>query len=196
MRFSGENENAFENEKAHVYTHFPTESHSQKKREILRIKARFSLAVYIYGILWRNVSFTGLKSILISSRKSHLRPFILKNLRALLCTSWITVYKKRAAGVAALFDEMEAYARPAGACGLASVYTSTSRAVAVSSLLASTRIPLCGNGATGERRTNCNTRSPRRFRSYRNRGLPCGNQSEPSESRRQARYGSFQVHPA
>lgn len=40
--------------------------------------------------------------------------------------------------VAALFDEMEAYARPAGACGLASVYTSTSRAVAVPSLLTST----------------------------------------------------------
>ena len=31
MRFSGENENAFENEKAHVYTHFPTESHSKRK---------------------------------------------------------------------------------------------------------------------------------------------------------------------
>lgn len=37
---------------------------------------------------------------------------------------------------------------------------------------------------TGEHRTNCNTRSPRRFRSCRNRGPPCGNQSEPSESRR------------
>ena len=157
---------------------------SQKKREILRIKARFSLAVYIYGILWRNVSLPGLKSILISSRKSHLHPFILKNSRALLCTSWINGYKKRAAVVAALFDEMEAYARPAGACGLASVYTSTSRAVAVPSLLTGTRIPLRGNGATDEHRTNCNTRSPRRFRSCRNRGLPCGNQSEPSGSRR------------
>ena len=35
-----------------------------------------------------------------------------------------------------------------------------------------------------EHHTNCNTRSPRRFRSCRNHGLPCGNQSEPSESRR------------
>ena len=158
--------------------------------------------MYIYGILWRNVSFTGLKSILISSRKSHLHPFILKNSRALLCTSWITVYKKRAAVVAALFDEMEAYARPAGACGLASVYTSTSRAVAVPSLLTSTASHLREMGThrlrasvptyadtppvTDEHHTNCNTRSPRRFRSCRNRGLPCGNQSEPSALRKQA----------
>ena len=46
--------------------------------------------------------------------------------------------QKRAAVVAALFDEMEAYARPEGACGLASVYTSTPRAVAVPSLLTGT----------------------------------------------------------
>lgn len=39
---------------------------------------------------------------------------------------------------------------------------------------------------TDEHHTNCNTRSPRRFRSCRNRGLPCGNQSEPAESRRRA----------
>lgn len=35
-----------------------------------------------------------------------------------------------------------------------------------------------------EHRTNCNTRSPRRFLSARCRDLPCGNQSEPSGSRR------------
>lgn len=64
------------------------------------------------------------------------------------------------------------------------------RAVMVSSLL------MAMPPVTDERRTNCNTRSPRRFRSCRNRGLPCGNQSEPSGSRRQARYGSFQVRPA
>lgn len=45
---------------------------------------------------------------------------------------------------------------------------------------------LGGSGATDEHHTNCNTRSPRRFRSCRNRGLPCGNQSEPAGSRRQA----------
>lgn len=37
---------------------------------------------------------------------------------------------------------------------------------------------------TDEHRMNCNTRSPRRFRSCRNRGPPCENQSEPSDSRR------------
>ena len=37
---------------------------------------------------------------------------------------------------------------------------------------------------TGEHHTNCNTRSPRRIRSCRNRGPPCGNQSEPAGSRR------------
>lgn len=37
---------------------------------------------------------------------------------------------------------------------------------------------------TDEHRTNCNTRSPRRFRSCCNRGLPYGNQSEPVGSRR------------
>lgn len=37
---------------------------------------------------------------------------------------------------------------------------------------------------TDEHHTNCNTRSPRRFRSCCNRGPPCGNQSEPAESRR------------
>ena len=71
---------------------------SRKKREILRIKARFSLAVYIYGIPWRNVSFPCLKSILIFARKSHLDPFILKNSRALLRTSWITDTKKSSRG--------------------------------------------------------------------------------------------------
>lgn len=45
---------------------------------------------------------------------------------------------------------------------------------------------LGGSGATDEHHTNCNTRSPRRFRSCRNRGLPCGNQSEPSALRKQA----------
>lgn len=49
---------------------------------------------------------------------------------------------------------------------------------------------------TDEHRTNCNTRSPRRFRSCRNHGPPCGNQSEPAESHRRPRYGSFQAHPA
>lgn len=49
---------------------------------------------------------------------------------------------------------------------------------------------------TDEHRTNCNTRSPRRFRSCRNRGPPCGNQSEPSGSRRQARCGSYPHSPA
>lgn len=43
-----------------------------------------------------------------------------------------------------------------------------------------------GLAVTGERHTNCNTRSPRRFRSCRNRGPPYGNQSEPSGSRRRA----------
>lgn len=37
---------------------------------------------------------------------------------------------------------------------------------------------------TDEHHTNCNTRSPRKIRSCRNRGPPCGNQSEPAESRR------------
>lgn len=49
---------------------------------------------------------------------------------------------------------------------------------------------------TDEHRMNCNTRSPRKFRSCRNRGLPCGNQSEPSGSRRQARCDSCQHNPA
>ena len=52
--------------------------------------------------------------------------------------------------------------------------------------------PCSGNGhvpcdsvvVTDEHHTNCNTRSPRRFRLCRNRGPPCGNQSEPAESRR------------
>lgn len=52
--------------------------------------------------------------------------------------------------------------------------------------------PCSGNGrtcrdgpvVTDEHRTNCNTRSPRRFRSARCRGLPCGNQSELAGSRR------------
>lgn len=37
---------------------------------------------------------------------------------------------------------------------------------------------------TGEHHTNCNTRSPRKIRLCRNRGPPCGNQSEPAEFRR------------
>lgn len=41
-----------------------------------------------------------------------------------------------------------------------------------------------GLAVTDERHTNCNTRSPRKFRSDRYRGPPCGNQSEPAESRR------------
>lgn len=45
-----------------------------------------------------------------------------------------------------------------------------------------------GLAVTDGHRTNCNTRSPRRFRSCRNRGLPCGNQSEPSGSRRRALF--------
>lgn len=49
---------------------------------------------------------------------------------------------------------------------------------------------------TDEHRTNCNTRSPRRFRSCRNRGPPCGNQSEPSDFRRQAQCGSCPCNPA
>lgn len=49
---------------------------------------------------------------------------------------------------------------------------------------------------TDEHHTNCNTRSPRKIRSCCSRGLPCGNQSEPAESHRRPRYGSFQVHPA
>lgn len=42
----------------------------------------------------------------------------------------------------------------------------------------------CRDGAIGEHHTNCNTRSPRRFRFCWCRGPPCGNQSEPAESRR------------
>lgn len=49
---------------------------------------------------------------------------------------------------------------------------------------------------TGEHRTNCNTRSPRKIRSCRNHGLPCGNQSGQSGSRKQFPYGSYQAHPA
>ena len=53
-----------------------------------------------------------------------------------------------------------------------------------------------GLAVTGERHTNCNTRSPRRFRSCRNRGPPCGNQSEPSGFRRQAWCNSYRHNPA
>lgn len=49
---------------------------------------------------------------------------------------------------------------------------------------------------TDEHHTNCNTRSPRRFRSCWYRGPLCGNQSEPAEFHRRPQYGSFQVHPA
>lgn len=50
----------------------------------------------------------------------------------------------------------------------------------------------CRDGlvVTDERHTNCNTRSPRRFRSCCNRGLPYGNQSEPSECYRWALFDS------
>ena len=41
---------------------------------------------------------------------------------------------------------------------------------------------------TDEHRMNCNTRSPRRFRSCCNRGPPCGNQSELSCFRRRALF--------
>ena len=74
------------------------------------------------------------------------------------------------------------------------------RAVMVSSSLTSTAshlremgmhrlrasVPTCVGTppVTDEHRTNCNTRSPRRFRSCCNRGLPYGNQSEPVGSRR------------
>lgn len=54
----------------------------------------------------------------------------------------------------------------------------------------------CRDDATDEHRTNCNTRSPRRFRSCRNRGPPCGNQSELSGSRRQARRNGYPHSPA
>ena len=57
---------------------------------------------------------------------------------------------------------------------------------------------MCRDGpvVTDEHRTNCNTRSPRRFRFARCRGLPCGNQSEPSGSRRQALCDSYPYNPA
>lgn len=74
------------------------------------------------------------------------------------------------------------------------------RAVMVSSLLTSTTSHLREMGThrlrasvsayadtppvTDEHHTNCNTRSPRRFRSCWYHGLPCGNQFEPAESRR------------
>lgn len=64
------------------------------------------------------------------------------------------------------------------------------RAVMVSSLLMITP------PVTDERHTNCNTRSPRRFRFAKCRGLPCGNQSEPSGSRRQARCVGYLRSPA
>lgn len=53
-----------------------------------------------------------------------------------------------------------------------------------------------GLAVTGERHTNCNTRSPRRIRSCRNHGLLCGNQSEPSGSRRQPRCNGYPHSPA
>jgi len=49
---------------------------------------------------------------------------------------------------------------------------------------------------TDEHHTNCNTRSPRRFRSCRNRGPPYGNQFEPFGFRRQARCDSCPHSPA
>lgn len=56
----------------------------------------------------------------------------------------------------------------------------------------------CRDGlvVTDEHHTNCNTRSPRRIRSCRNHGLLCGNQSELSGSRRQARCDSYPYSPA
>lgn len=53
-----------------------------------------------------------------------------------------------------------------------------------------------GLAVTGERHTNCNTRSPRKIRSCWYRGLPCGNQSGQSGSRKQFPYGSYQANPA
>lgn len=44
--------------------------------------------------------------------------------------------------------------------------------------------------------TNCNTRSPRRIRLYRNHGPPYGNQSEPVGSRRRPRCDSYPHSPA
>lgn len=64
------------------------------------------------------------------------------------------------------------------------------RAVMMSSLLIVTP------PVTDEHRTNCNTRSPRRFRFARCRGPLCGNQSEPSGSRRQAQCDSYPHSPA
>ena len=58
------------------------------------------------------------------------------------------------------------------------------RAVMMLSLLVVT------SPVTDEHHTNCNTRSPRRFRSCCNRGLPYGNQSEPSECYRRALFDS------
>lgn len=49
---------------------------------------------------------------------------------------------------------------------------------------------------TDEHRTNCNTRSPRRIRSCRNRGPPYGNQSGPSGFRRCPRCDSYPYNPA
>ncbi len=48
---------------------------------------------------------------------------------------------------------------------------------------------------TDEHRMNCNTRSPRKFRSAKYRGLPCGNQSGPSGSRRQALSDNQSPYP-
>lgn len=52
---------------------------------------------------------------------------------------------------------------------------STCRVIASSLLMAMPPV-------TDEHHTNCNTRSPRRFRSCRNRGLPCGSLPVPSRS--------------
>lgn len=72
---------------------------------------------------------------------------------------------------APLVWEMDTCTRPEGARG---------------SVRAMPEHSTCRDGlvVTDEHRTNCNTRSPRRFRSCCNRGLPYGNQSEPVGSRR------------
>lgn len=70
--------------------------------------------------------------------------------------------------------------------GLLTSTTSHLREMGTHRLRAS--VPTCVGTppVTDEHHTNCNTRSPRRFRSCWYRGPPCGNQSEPSGSRRQA----------
>lgn len=79
---------------------------------------------------------------------------------------------------APLARETDICTRPEGACG---------------SVRAMPEHSTCRDGPviTDEHRTNCNTRSPRRFRSARCRGPPCGNQSEPAESHRRPRCDNY-----